>query len=115
MFRIVPNPTFKANINLTVPGQEEPAVVEVEFRHKGRAALKAWLENAAGKTDADLLDEVIVSLPLADEDGKDVPYTVKRLQQMLDNYPAAAREFTEGYVFALTESRAKNSGGSLAA
>lgn len=115
MFKIIPNPTFTANVKLTVPGQAEPAVVEIEFRHKGKAAYKLWLENADGKTDQVFLGEVIVNIPMADKDGKELPYTEKRLGMMLDAYPASGIEILAAYSTGLMESRAKNSGGSLVA
>lgn len=108
MFKLIPDSTFKAEVKLTVPGQAKPVPVEVEFRHKGRAALKTWLENTAGKSDADLLDEIIADMPLSDADGHMLAYTRDRLEQLLDRYPASAQELTRDYVLALTESRSKN-------
>lgn len=116
MLKLIPDPVFSARVNLTVPGKTEAAVVEFEFRHKGRAGLKAWMENAGGKSDTALLGEVISGWSgVTDPNGNDVPYSPERLEELLNVYPAAGQEIMMGYVFALTESRAKNSGGSLVA
>lgn len=116
MIKIVPDPVFSAFVNLTVPGKNETAAVEFEFRHKGRAGLKAWLENAGNKSDAQLLGEIISGWrDVTDQNGADLPYSLERLEELLNVYPASGQEITLGYVFALTESRAKNSGGLLAA
>jgi len=89
--------------------------LRLTFRHKGRAELKAWLESTNGKTDAAALFEIIVDMPLSDEHGSEMAYSRERLEQLLNSYPSSAQEITVGYVLALTESRAKNSGGSLVA
>ena len=92
-----------------MPGKQEHALVGFEFRHQGRAALKNWMENASGKTDAALLAEVVIGWDgVADKDGNDVPFSVEHLNELLDMYPASPQEIMTGYVLALTESRAKN-------
>ena len=109
MFKIDPSPTFTANVKLTVPGQDVPALVAFEFRHQGRAALKAWLDRAAGETDAALLGDVIAGWQdVADAKGAPLAYGAKPLAALLDAYPAAGAEIFHGYLAALTESRAKN-------
>lgn len=109
MFKIVPNPTFKARVSLTVPGEDALPVIDVEFRHKGRAAFAAWWESVTARTDAECLNEVIVGWSgVIDETGADVAYSLAALTQMLDRYPASAVELAGAYRKALMESRAKN-------
>lgn len=109
MFKINPAPTFRAKVQLTVAGSEAPATIDVEFRHKSRTALLAWLAGMGQRANAEVLGEIIVSWngPM-DDAGAAVPYSAAALDQLLDNYPQSAHELFEAYRKALGESRAKN-------
>lgn len=134
MFKINPNPTFTEKVALSVPGEADPAVIDIEFRHKGRTAFAAWWSGIPSlslpvpplkegeaapadpptpppvRSDADILDEVMVSWngPL-DDKGAPVPYSREALIQLLDHYHAATMEIFTAYRRGLMESRAKNS------
>ena len=109
MFKIVPNPLFKAVVALTVPGEEMPGTIEVEFRHKGRKELNEWRASAKDKTDTELLAEVITGWSgVEGGDGNQVTYSVDGLYALLNNYSTAATELYEGYWKALNASRIKN-------
>ncbi len=109
MFKIVPNPVFAAAVALTVPGQAASGTIEVDFRHKGRKELAAWIEAVNGKQDAELLAEVINGWSgVQDKDGAELAYTPAMLAQLLDTYPPAGGELFSAYLKALTESRVKN-------
>ena len=138
MFKINPSPTFRSTVRLTVPGADDSAVLEVTWRHKGRAALRAWLAKArragvgasvlddlvrgadggaepadaalAGvPADAAWLGEVMVDWAgPQDAQGEPVGYSVAALGGLLDAYPAAGGELLGAYLRAMTESRAKN-------
>lgn len=110
MFKINPNPTFTADVLLTVHGSAEPAKLCVTFKHKGRKALADWIglpkkmaDAGTPVKDADYLGEVI-----EDWDGVDAPYSIESLDALLDAYQPAGMELYEAYIRALTESRAKN-------
>ena len=108
-FKLVPNPTFTAPVNLTVPGQESPAQIELEFRHKTPDALKAWFEDGKAKTTAEALGEVVSGWSgVLDEKDKPLAYSSELLAALLQNYPASGTEILTAYVNRLTESRAKN-------
>lgn len=110
MFKLQPNPTFPATVQITVPGLPEPIDVQITFRHKNKAALRAWVADGAGKSAAALLHELIVSWTgMQDEKGADVPYSLTALTDLLDGYWAAGDEITEAYLTELKESKAKNS------
>lgn len=109
MFKIIPNPVFSASVPLTVPGQDASGVIEIEFRHKGRKELAAWIDAVKGKQDAELLAEVINGWSgVQDKDGAEAAYTPALLAQLLDTYPPAGGELFSAYLKALTESRVKN-------
>jgi hypothetical protein len=107
-FRIVPNPTFRARVALSVPGAA-PGVIEVEFRHKGRTEFAAWWETIDGRNDADILGSVIAGWSdVVDGAGMPVPYDIDALALLLDRFPAAAVELRDAYLKALFEAREKN-------
>lgn len=111
-FRLVPAPTFEAQVSLSVPGAAVPAVLRMVFRHKGRRDLTTWMSAAiqgGGGTDAEWLNQVVVGWSgVADPAGADVPYTLEALAALLDAYPAAGRQIYESYLEALTGERRKN-------
>jgi hypothetical protein len=111
MFKIVPDPTFTADAQITVPGQAEPARLRIEWRHKSRKELQAWLDQLADREtdEAAGLDLVIVGWEgVEDQNGETVPYSKERLRHILENYPAAGADFVRSYVRSLTESRLGN-------
>jgi len=114
-FKLNPAPTFKATVQLTVPGSDQTAPIGFTFRHKGRTALDAWANrpsDAAGQAtrldDVAYLDEVIAAWegPVDDND-RPVPYSPEALARLLEAYTPAGREIWRAYVAALTESREK--------
>jgi len=108
-FRIVPSPTFRVKVPLTVPGAEARGVVEIEFRHKGRTEFAAWWDSVAGRKDAEILGDVIAGwVDVVGEQGEQVPYSPEALSQLIDRFPASAVEIQSAYRKALWEAREKN-------
>jgi hypothetical protein len=109
MFRIEPNPTFDAEVRITVPGSAEPALLAVTFRHRGRRELKAWIDRAKdAASDTAYLGEVIASWRgVEDADGRALPYSAEALARLLDAYPASGGELFDAYLDALTRAREK--------
>lgn len=130
MFKITPNPTFAGLVNITVPGADKPAVLQVTWRHMGRAALAQWLRKpgsvvapaaiepapalADQAADPAAQDATWLTLAMAnwagpqDADGAPVPFSQVALANLLDAYPAAGGELLAAYLAAMTESRSKN-------
>lgn len=109
MLPINPDATFKVPVSITVPGKTEPAVIEIEYRHKGRKAYQVWWDSANGRSDVEVLGEAIVGWtgPI-DEHGSSLAYTAENLALVLDRYPASALEILSAYRSGLLDSRAKN-------
>lgn len=103
MFKPQPNPTFEAVVGLSVAGQEKLEDIKVEFKYLNKPALSAFFGAIGGKTDAEALAEIIVGWNI-----KDYPYSEQNLADLLDNYPAAAKEFFETFRKELMESKRKN-------
>jgi hypothetical protein len=109
MFKLTPNPTFKASVPLSVPGMAQPMDVVIEFRHKGATAIQKWMASAPDRQDVELLDEVIAGWSgVMDEGGAPVPYSLGNLAILLENYPAAKWELLAAYKAELTEAKRKN-------
>ena len=103
MLKIVPEPTFKANVQITVPGQEDTASVELTFNYMPKTKALEFFSEMKGKTDVEALTTLI-----AGWDGFDVPFSKAALETFLDNYPAAAFEIIQAFNRNLLESRIKN-------
>lgn len=105
MFKLNPNPTFKVEVSIPTPNGE--GKITFEFKHKGRKALKAYIdslgEGEAAREDADALGELI-----AGWSGVDEKYSPEALDTLLDAYPGASRSIFESYNRSLLEGRSKN-------
>jgi tail assembly chaperone len=107
---LTPAPTFRAPAEITVPGEEAPTEITVEWRYKGRKNFLAWSADflatlSRGEFDAavDKLGAVMVAW-----EGPDVPYSAEALATMMDAYPASPMDLYRSYGAALFESRRKN-------
>lgn len=107
MFNLNPAPTFKAAVQLTVPGQPEPAQVEFVFRHKGKDALAKWWADYVQTPTVDALALVIEGWSVR-RDGEPVPFAPAVLDELIQNYPAAQGEIADAYMLELVRSRRKN-------
>lgn len=103
MFKLQPNPTFKAKAGISIAGQARPAEIEVEFRYLSKDALKGYFDSLPGKTDAEALAEIVVSWS-----GVDQAYSAEALALLVDNYPAAATDLFETFRKELLEAKRKN-------
>lgn len=111
MFRLQPDPVFVAEVPLTVPGADAPALITFNFRHMGRRELAAFRSRieSEGLTDLAVLGEIIDTWRgVEDPEGAPVPYSSAALEQLLDAYAAATNEIWHGYLKALQESRLGN-------
>jgi hypothetical protein len=110
MFKLIASPTFSCPVRISVPGSDTPATLQVTYRHKTARQLTAWLMSSVDRTDdVSYLEEVIASIsPLADADGKPVPYSREALELLLDQFPASGPELVQAYRKQLADARAKN-------
>jgi Phage tail assembly chaperone len=105
MFKRDPNPTFKATVPISVPGGDALPLALV-FKHKTSVQLQDFLANAMGRTDADMLADMVASVDpaakLPDESDADF------LAAITTSYPAARSDILRTYLRELTESKLKN-------
>jgi hypothetical protein len=108
MLKLVPNPTFKLDVNIPLP-TGNVAKIKLEYKHLGRAALEDWLKSTADeegnvlRKDHEALGEVIV-----DWSGVDEKFSQENLEQLLDSYPSAGRAMINAYLPAILEGKTKN-------
>lgn len=106
-FRIVPNPTFWATVDIPGPGGvEEP--LELEFRAMRASEFREW---AATVTDETPRIEVLRRL-VAGWKGADTAFSDQALVDLDDGRPGAALRVMTVYPGLLAGARRKNSSGS---
>lgn len=103
MFKLTPDPTFTAPVDIHVPGQADPARVEIEFRRLTRTGIAALMQSIPGREDGDVIAEIV-----AGWSGVDAPFSAQALATLVDNYPAAALAIYETFLSENGEARRKN-------
>lgn len=83
MFKLEPNPTFWAPVDIHVPGQGKGRI-EVEFRYLDKTARAAYVDNLGGKSPLDALTEIVV-----DWREIDAPFSRENLGRLIDSYLSA--------------------------
>lgn len=109
MIKLTPNPTFKVEALLPVPGEEKPGAIELTVRWMSRTDREKWFQAAKDKDDAEALHEVIAdwSGPV-DEAGQPVPYSLDGLRTLCNHYEKVARSFIGAIAQGYSEGRVKN-------
>lgn len=103
MFKLQPNPTFKARVPVTIPGQAKPAEIEIEFRHFSREKMREYFDSLIGKTDVESLVQIVVGWS-----GIDEAFSQEALEKLCDNFPSAAAAIFETFRNEHFEARRKN-------
>ncbi len=105
--KLQPDPTFWSAVEITVPGAEKPARIDLEFVYKNKDEMKRFLEGLRrnpDREDDEILGEIIRNWRHVEEE-----YSPAALRTLLTNYLAAGREILDAYTTAHTASRQKNS------
>jgi hypothetical protein len=105
MFKLNPDPTFPCTVQITRPGRDSKPLALV-FKHKKASELTSFLRTANGRTDMDMLKEMVDSIDPAEkaEGVSDEDF----LLELGENYPTARSDLLNTYLRELTESRVKN-------
>jgi hypothetical protein len=108
--KIIPSPTFVADIDFSVAGEPDPVSVGFEFRHKSPDVLKEWVSSFGDRDAASALSEVVVRWTggIVDESGTAVPFTQENFRLFLGAHGPRPQDLLRGYIRELTESRQKN-------
>lgn len=95
------NPTFKAVVEIPIPGAEA-AQVEFVFKGRTRTELSELLKGLADKDDADTLMDIACGWELSD------PFDKGNIDKMNENYIGAASAVIKKYLSELTAARLGN-------
>lgn len=136
MLKVAANPSFWADVNISVPGEAKPQSIKVSYRHLPTDAARAFKEWAETKVPADtpegedVTDETLAQLPelppgedrkmrhrtdfeicsrlVLDWKGLDEPFSQDALRSLLQSYALAGAEIYLGWLREKTTSKAKN-------
>lgn len=98
-----PSPTFKAKVDIHVPGVGN-APVEFTFKHRTKPELDKWLADVAAKTpsDPEALLDCVLGWDLDDE------FNAENVKRFCDTYHSGAYAVVSAYRAELRGNRAKN-------
>jgi hypothetical protein len=102
VFKLKSDPTFRATVDVPVAGHDTMPL-EVEFRHKRRAEMQEWFESFASRDELDCLMEIINGWF-----NVDAPFSRDNLDELLQEYPQAAKTIAAAYTAQLTGFRLGN-------
>lgn len=100
-FTLNPAPTFKAKVDIPVPGGRTEKV-EFTFRHRTREEFVRWLEESDSKEPHVLILEVACGWELAE------PFDEESVKVLLANYIGSLPAVMETYIRELSGRREKN-------
>lgn len=100
-FKLEANPTFKATVALPIHGGKD-VPVEFEFKHRTRKQMDAWMKDIKGKTDIELLEDVLAGWALDDA------FTKENMELLAENFAGAPREIVTAYIDNITQARKGN-------
>jgi hypothetical protein len=110
MIKLTPNPTFKVEVLLPVPGEEKPGAIELTVRYMSRTARETWFKASVSRNEAEALNEIIADWagPL-DDQGAPVPYSLDALRTLCDHYEKVSERVLTAIAHGYREGRVKNS------
>jgi hypothetical protein len=112
MLKLNPDPHFKAEVKITVPGKLEPETVNLTFKYRNRTDLVAlWKKSEKPvSTDIDITKEQLelFNKIVTGWDGVDGEFNAKNVETFVNNYSAAVNEIIAAYGSLCLESRVKN-------
>jgi GMP synthase PP-ATPase subunit len=99
--QLQPNPTFKARVEIPVPGAS-PVKVEFVFKHRTRDEMDKFLKSLDGMDDVEMIQKIAAGWELVDD------FNEENIRTLVQGYIAAPREIFEAYLAAMTGARQKN-------
>lgn len=100
-FKLQPNPTFKAKVEIPAAGGE-PESIEFTFKHRSRKVLQDYIAGLADKSDADLIMDVACGWELTDE------FNLENVTLLSENYIKAPAAIWVAYMGELSRAKEKN-------
>ncbi|SDI53931.1 phage tail assembly chaperone [Propionivibrio dicarboxylicus] len=103
MFTIDPDPTFTADVPMTIPGKPVAEDAKFEFKYMDTDEWEAFIKETAGQTTAEVVKKMVVGWRDFDK-----PFSAENFDRLLKKRPRAALDIFEAYHRELFESRVKN-------
>lgn len=100
-FSLTLSPTFKANVNIPVPGAGTTPV-EFTFKARTRAEFDAFTDGVAGRNDVDVLMDIVSGWELEE------PFDREHVEILCSNFMGASRAAIETYLAELVQARLGN-------
>ena len=100
-FSLTANPTFKALVDVPVPGGKS-AAVEFTFKSRTRDEFRLFIDGLGDRLDVDVIMDMASGWDLED------PFDQANVELLTQNYLGAARAITEKYLSELTAARLGN-------
>jgi len=102
MFKLQPDATFTATVDIPVAGQGTKPLT-LDFKYHDRDALTQFFESLPGRKDDDILTNIVVDWKDVDAD-----FSPESLARLLTSYPGAAGAIVRKFVDEATGARVKN-------
>jgi hypothetical protein len=100
-FSLTANPTFKALVDVPVPGGKS-AAVEFTFKSRTRDEFRLFIDGLGDRLDVDVIMDMASGWDLED------PFDQANVELLTQNYLGAARAVIEKYLSELTAARLGN-------
>lgn len=112
MLKITPDPTFSADVKITVPGQEKPGTIPLTFKYMGSSEFKKFADQFLEITEEDVKHKKDPTpdhfMDFVEKWGLEEEFTKKNVEIFMNNYPAAFFEILLKYRELAHRSRLKN-------
>ncbi len=103
MLKLALNPTFWAEVKVSIPGEKKPVVIKVKYRHRTVDEYKKFIEDLDGKTDFEILLELI-----EDWEGIDAPFNKENAELLIKHHHGICLEVFKVYGEEYAKARIKN-------
>lgn len=103
MLKITPEPTFIADVPISIPGKAIPEKVPFEFKYMGVSELDSFSVMNKDTAIRDLLPIIVVGWS-----GIDVPFSIDNLAKLVNAYPSATASIFQTFIKESTEAKTKN-------
>lgn len=100
-FKLVPNPTFKAKVEIPVAGGDS-IPVEFTFKHRTKKEVEEFIDTRKGKTDLESFLYMVEGWEL------EQPFDEEAADLLLQNYIGAGAATFRVFLDELVKTRAKN-------
>lgn len=103
MLKLETNPTFRAEVGISVAGQPRPVPIEVEFRYFTQEEWTAYIAASQKNVADSLAEDIVVGWAKVDR-----PFSAEALRALFNLYPSSAQALWEAFMRELFVAKQKN-------